>query len=65
MSIYYASRFVKIALIAGWVKIDFFWPERASTKLNYCLRKVWPKYEGIATLRVMAVRNVGMLRAHF
>ena len=32
-----------IGLIAGLVKIDFF-PEKASTKFKYCLRKIWALY---------------------
>ena len=35
----YATGFGKTGLIAGLVKIDFF-PEKASTKFKYCLRKI-------------------------
>ena len=35
----YVTGFGKNGLIAGLVKIDFF-PEKASTKFKYCLRKM-------------------------
>ena len=36
---YYVTGFGETGLIAGLVKIDFF-PEKASTKFKYCLRKI-------------------------
>ena len=39
----YVTVFGKTGLIAGLVKIDFF-PEKASTKFKYCLRKIWALY---------------------
>ena len=35
----FVTGFGKTGLIAGLVKIDFF-PEKASTKFKYCLRKI-------------------------
>ena len=35
----HVTGFGKTGLIAGLVKIDFF-PEKASTKFKYCLRKI-------------------------
>ena len=35
----YVTGFGKNGLIAGLVEIDFF-PEKASTKFKYCLRKM-------------------------
>ena len=39
MNLAYVTGFGKNDLIAGLVKIDFF-PEKASTKFKYCLRKI-------------------------
>ena len=39
----YVTGFGINGLIAGLVKIDFF-PEKASTKFKYCLRKIWAFY---------------------
>ena len=36
----YVTGFGKTGVIAGLVKIDFFFPEKASTKFKYCLRKI-------------------------
>ena len=35
----YVTGFGKTGLIAGLVKVDLF-PEKASTKFKYCLRKI-------------------------
>ena len=40
LHIMYVTGFGINGLIAGLVKIDFFFPEKASTKFKYCLRKI-------------------------
>ena len=42
----YVTVLRKNGLIAGLAKIDIF-PEMASTKLRYCLSKIWAFYKAV------------------